>query len=133
MAGAAYGPVPEKRGEAMDNNLFFLSVGVCIGMLIGYIVHVLTLKKSSRKKNGYTAYRRQRFKENLRLYMVMFLIAAAVGWVLILINEKASTIPLFYNRGPAEVTIPQKSIDTLDKATIDRLVKEYREKKKQLK
>ena len=116
------------------NRVVLLIIGFSCGLLVGYIFHVFSERKYHRIKDGYGSYKWRKLKENLRLYLVMLLVAIIVGWTLILVNEKATDIFSMTRqsvyREQVHRTIYDQIRDTgIDEKKIDKIIEEFRKKR----
>ncbi|NOY68126.1 MAG: hypothetical protein GXP53_01345 [Deltaproteobacteria bacterium] len=113
------------------NRVVLLIIGFSCGLLVGYIFHVFSERKYHRKKRGYGSYKWRKIKENLRLYLVMLLVAVVMGWTLILVNEKASDIFSMTRqsvyREQVHRTIYDRLRDTgIDEKKINKIIEDFR-------
>lgn len=113
--------------------IVFLILGFSCGLLVGYVVHVFSVRKYHRGRDKYRSYRRQKLRENIRLYLVMMLVAVILGWMLILVNEKATdffhlTRQSVYNEHVHRTLYDRVRDSGLDEKDINKMIKEYRKR-----
>ena len=75
----------------MDRIAFFI-MGCFSGLLLAYLFHVLFEGRNYLKKQNFILYYQQKLRKDIRLYLVMLLVAAIFGWILISVDENAGTL-----------------------------------------
>jgi|GEM_PF-6925039 len=111
-----------------SENLFFLGLGLGIGLLGGYTFHFVMERRKEPARDRRGGYSRTEWKRSARLYLILILVCVMAGGVIAFFFENGTPAYQELERSTARAIIEEKTGKRLDDAEIDRLIHEFRDR-----